>query len=61
MNTESPWVPILIGLAGLATGLGLAYVVTRPKSIETLAHERLMEDAVKNHVKRLKRSRLRSQ
>jgi hypothetical protein len=57
MNGDNPWVPIVIGLLGLSAGFGLAYAVTRPKSIEHLAHEKLMEDAVKNHVKRLKRMR----
>jgi hypothetical protein len=57
MNSDNPWIPIAIGVLGLATGLGLAWVVTRPKSIEHLAQEKLMEDAVKNHVKRLKSKR----
>jgi hypothetical protein len=59
MNTDSPWIPIGIGVLGLLAGLGLAYAVTRPKSLETLAHEKLMEERVKNHVKHLKRNGLR--
>ena len=39
------WGPVLLGLAGFAAGVGLAYVVTRPKSPAQIAHEMLVHEA----------------
>jgi ABC-type Fe3+ transport system permease subunit len=41
-HTTSVWPTILVGVAALAAGIGLAYAVTRPaKSAKEIAHEEL--------------------
>jgi hypothetical protein len=58
--SESPWIPILVGVTGLAIGFGLAYVVTRPKTAAELAHEMMREEEVRAHVRRLRNPRRRT-
>lgn len=56
-NADNPWIPISVGVAGFMIGLGLAYVVTRPKSAEQIAHEMYRENAIRKHVRRQLRGR----